>query len=63
MEKRLNLYSLNIKYVRNLSNADEKVMSVSPQVGKENRPFVGTIVICDDKKYCVPLSKEHCFCS
>ena len=30
-------------------------MSVSPQIGKENSPFVGVVVICNDKKYCIPL--------
>lgn len=45
-----------MKYVRNLANADDKVYSVSPQVGKENRPFVGILVVNDNKAYCVPLS-------
>ena len=31
-------------------------MSVSPQIGKSTRPFIGVIVICNDKQYCVPLS-------
>ncbi len=53
---RLNLYVADLKYIRDLSKADDKVMSCSPQAGKENRPFVGIVVICDDKKYCVPLS-------
>ena len=45
-----------MKYVRNLSKVDNNVLSVSPQIGKETRPFVGIIVICDKKKYCIPLS-------
>lgn len=45
-----------MKYVRDLARSDDKVMSVSPQVGKESRPFVGTVVICNQKKYCVPLT-------
>ncbi len=45
-----------MKYVRDLSKADDKVMSVSPQERKENRPFVGIVVIMDSKKYCIPLT-------
>lgn len=55
-KKRLHLYTLDIKYIRDLSKIDDKVMSVSPQVHKENRPFVGIIVILDNKKYCVPIT-------
>ena len=55
-KKRLNLYTLDMKYVRDLAKADDKVMSVSPQEHKENRPFVGIIVILDNKKYCIPLT-------
>ena len=31
-------------------------MSVSPQIGKETRPFVGIVIICGIQKYCIPLS-------
>ncbi|MDO5148110.1 MAG: type III toxin-antitoxin system ToxN/AbiQ family toxin [Oscillospiraceae bacterium] len=55
-QKRLNIYTVNMKYIRNLHNADDKVFSVSPQTGKSNRPFIGIILICEDKYYCVPLS-------
>lgn len=55
-QPRLGLYLVDIKYIRNLSHADDHVMSVSPQVGKSTRPFIGVIVICDEKQYCVPLS-------
>ena len=56
-QERLNLYTVNMKYVRNLHNqGDDRVFSVSPQVGKENRPFVGIVVVCDEKQYCIPLS-------
>lgn len=54
--KRLKLYTLDMKYVRDLAKVDDKVMSVSPQENKENRPFVGIVVILDDKKYCIPLT-------
>ena len=50
------LYHLDIKYVRDLSAVDDKVMSISPQTHKEKRPFVGIVVICDEKPYCIPLS-------
>lgn len=55
-KQRLNLYTLDIKYVRDLSKVDDNVFSVSPQEHKENRPFVGIIVVCDDKDYCIPLT-------
>jgi len=46
-----------MKYIRNLHSIDDRVLSVSPQVGKDERPFLGVIVICNEHKYCVPLSK------
>lgn len=45
-----------MKYIRDLSKSDDNVMSVSPQIGKESRPFVGIVVICDKKPYCIPLT-------
>lgn len=44
-----------MKYIRDLHHADDRVQSVSPQIHKSNRPFVGIIVICNNQKYCVPL--------
>ena len=55
-QKRLNLYLIDMKYIRNLAWADNHVMSVSPQAGKETRPFVGIVVVCGTKEYCIPLS-------
>ena len=46
-----------MKYIRNLHNIDDRVLSVSPQIGKDERPFLGVIFICNEHKYCVPLSK------
>ena len=46
---------MDMKYVRDLHKADDKVQSVSPQIHKSNRPFVGIIVVCDEHLYCVPL--------
>lgn len=57
-----NLYKVDMKYVRNLHNADNKVLSVSPQSGKDNRVFIGIIIVCGNHKYCIPLSspkKKH----
>ena len=42
MSKRFKLYNVNIKYIRNLHNVDDNVPSVSPQIGKQARPFLGT---------------------
>lgn len=55
-QKRLSLYQIDMKYIRDLANKDENVRSVSPQIQKEKRPFVGIVIVCNDKKYCIPLS-------
>ena len=55
-QQRLKLYVIDIKYIRNLAKVDDNVMSVSPQLEKETRPFVGIVIVCDTHKYCVPLS-------
>ena len=52
----LNFYYIDLKYIRNLSRADDNVMSVSPQVGKEKRPFLGIIILIGGQKYCIPLT-------
>lgn len=44
MSKRFKLYNVNIKYIRNLHNVDDNVPSVSPQIGKQARPFLGIVV-------------------
>ena len=53
----LEVYRINMKYIRNLHSIDDRVLSVSPQIGKDERPFLGVIIICNEHKYCVPLSK------
>ena len=53
----LEVYRIDMKYIRNLHNIDDKVLSVSPQIGKDERPFLGVIIIYNEHKYCVPLSK------
>lgn len=50
----LKLYQIDMKYVRNLHNVDDRVESVSPQIGKDNRVFVGIVVTHDDRQYCIP---------
>ena len=52
----LNFYYIDLKYIRNLSRADDNVMSFSPQVGKENRPFLGIIILIGGQKYCITLT-------
>ena len=56
MSTRLNLYKIDMKYIRNLHNADDKVSSVSPQINKQQRVYVGTVVLCNGRKYLIPLS-------
>lgn len=53
---RLHLYRMDMKYVRDLAKVDDHVMSVSPQINKAVRPFVGIVVVNDDHSYCIPLS-------
>lgn len=55
-QERLNLYRIDMKYIRNLHNVDDRVSSVSPQIGKQHRIYVGIVVICNEQKYLIPLS-------
>lgn len=55
-QERLNLYRVDIKYVRNLHNVDDRVSSVSPQIGKQHRVYIGIVIICNSKNYLIPLS-------
>ena len=68
MSNDLNLYMVNAKYVRNLMNAEKRaskdnrcntILSVSPQCNKQGRPYVGIIVVANDRKYCIPLSSAN----
>ena len=56
MQTDFKLYKVDMKYIRNLHNIDDKVLSVSPQAKKDNRVFVGIVIICGSHKYCIPLS-------
>ena len=42
-QERLNLYLIDMKYVRDLHHADDRVSSVSPQIGKQHRIYVGVV--------------------
>lgn len=48
-QKRLSIYQIDMKYIRDLAKVDDKVMSISPQENKENRPFVGIVIIMNEK--------------
>ena len=54
--KKLRLYRIDMKYIRDLSKEDDNVPSVSPQIGKDTRPFVGIVIPHGEIKYCIPLS-------
>ena len=56
IHERLNLYRIDMKYIRILHNVDNRVSSVSPQIGKHHRIYVGIVVICNQHKYLIPLS-------
>lgn len=58
MGKRFKLYNVNIKYIRNLHKVDHNVPSVSPQIGKQLRPFLGIVVMINGSKYCIPLTSN-----
>ena len=55
-QERLNLYRIDMKYIRDLHRIDNRVSSVSPQIGKQHRIYVGVIVICNKREYLIPLS-------
>lgn len=56
MQTDFKLYKVDMKYICNLHNIDDKVLSVSPQAGKDNRGFIGIVIICGITKYCILLS-------
>ena len=56
-DQKFDVYWIDMKYIRNLHNIDDRILSVSPQIGKDERPFLGILVVCNEHKYCVPLSK------
>lgn len=56
---KLDLYRVDLKYIRNLSKKEHNIMSVSPQIGKESRPFLGIVVMLNERKYCIPLTSAN----
>ena len=58
MSKRFKLYNVDIKYIRNLHKVDDNVPSVSPQIGKQTRPFLGIIVLINGSKFCIPFTSN-----
>jgi protein AbiQ len=56
MQTEFKLYKVDMKYIRNLHHIDDRVLSVSPQTGKDTRVFVGIVIACRTHKYCIPLS-------
>ncbi len=58
MNKRFKLYTVNKKYIRNLHNIDNNIPSVSPQIGKQNRPFLGIIILINGSKFCIPFTSN-----
>lgn len=55
-QERLNLYRIDMKYIRTLHNVDNRVSSVSPQIGKQHRIYIGIVVVCNNRQYLIPLS-------
>lgn len=58
MSRRFKLYNINMKYIRNLHNVDDNVPSVSPQISKQFRPFLGIVVLINGSKFCIPLTSN-----
>ncbi len=54
--KELDFYYIDLKYIRDLAKVDDNVMSISPQRGKQNRPFAGVVILMNGRKYCIPLT-------
>ncbi len=46
---------VDMKYIRDLHNADDRVTSVSPQIGKDNRVYIGILTVCENHKYIIFL--------
>lgn len=53
-ETKLTLYRVIPKYIKALQNeengGDKRVY------GKDNRPFIGVVTVCNRQKYCIPLT-------
>lgn len=53
-EDSLNLYRVIPKYTKVLQ--DEEKGGDKRVYGKDNRPFIGIIAVCNGQKYCIPLT-------
>ena len=49
MQTEFKLYKVDMKYIRNLHHIDDRVLSVSPQTGKDTRVFVGIVIVLKDR--------------
>ncbi len=56
MKSRFKLYHIDMKYINKLHKIDDHVPSVSPQINKQTRPFLGIVVMVNESKYCIPLT-------
>ncbi len=54
--EKFSLYYVDMKYNRDLANHDENVLSSSPQIGKEHRPYIGILLMINGRNYCVPIT-------
>lgn len=57
--ERFDLYRVDLKYIRDLSKKEHNVMSTSPQIGKETRPFLGIVIMLNQRKYCIPITSAN----
>lgn len=54
----LHLYRIDIKYIRELHKICDHVPSVSPQLGKDNRHFIGIVVMINNRMYAIPITRH-----
>jgi protein AbiQ len=47
IQPQLDVYRIDMKYIRNLHKIDDRVLSVSSQIGKDESPFLGVIIMCN----------------
>ncbi len=57
--KELNIYDVNLKYIRDLHKYDSNVMSQSPQVNKNTRCYIGIIIMVNGQHNCIPFSSGN----
>ena len=55
---KLHLYRIDIKYIRDLHRVCDHVPAVSPQTGKDNRHFIGIVVMINGRKYAIPITRH-----